>query len=75
MKTIVFFPTNNIGKYDRYKNSFEKEKMVYNRYLIENNTEVKVDVVEDGHDADDGLASVVVHDVFPPFFERECLSV
>ena len=48
MKTIVFFPTNNIGKYDRYKNSFEKEKMVYNRYLIENNTEVKVDVVEDG---------------------------
>ena len=48
MKKIIFFPTNNIGKYDRYKKSFEKENFTYNRYLIdENGLEVKVDVKED----------------------------
>ena len=49
MQKIVFFPTNNIGKYDRYKRSFENESIVYKRYLIDNNgSEVKVDVLEDG---------------------------
>ena len=48
MGNMVFFPTNNVGKYDRYKNSFEKAGFIYKRYLIENNNEVKVDVVEDG---------------------------
>ena len=36
MGNIVFFPTNNVGKYDRYKNSFEKAGFIYKRYLIEN---------------------------------------
>ena len=34
MDSIVFFPTNNIGKYDRYKRSFEKIGMQYERYYI-----------------------------------------
>ena len=49
MQKVVFFPTNNIGKYDRYIKSFNKENITYNRYLIdENGFEVKVNVVEDG---------------------------
>ena len=49
MKKIVFFPTNNIGKYDRYKKSFKKKNIIYNRYLTdENNNDIKVDVLEDG---------------------------
>ena len=37
MKKIVFFPTNNIGKYDRYKKSFKKKNIIYNRYLTDEN--------------------------------------
>lgn len=49
MDSIVFFPTNNIGKYDRYKRSFEKIGMQYERYYISSaGKEVKVDVKEDG---------------------------
>ena len=49
MKKIVFFPTNNIGKYERYKKSFEKKNIIYNRYLTdENGIEIKVEVSEDG---------------------------
>ena len=49
MKKIVFFPTNNIGKYDRYKKSFKKKNIIYNRYLTdENGIEIKVEVSEDG---------------------------
>ena len=47
MLKIVFFPTNNIGNYDRYKKSFEKKHITYNRYLIgEDGFDVKVDVIE-----------------------------
>ena len=49
MKKIVFFPTNNIGKYDRYKKSFKKKNIIYNRYLTdENGIDIKVEVSEDG---------------------------
>lgn len=49
MKKIVFFPTNNIGKYDRYKKSFKKKNIIYNRYLTdENGIEIKIEVSEDG---------------------------
>lgn len=49
MSKIVFFPTNNIGKYERYKKSFEKHGIEYNRYLLDcNGEEIKVEVVEDG---------------------------
>lgn len=49
MKKVVFFPTNNLGKYNRYKKSFEKQDIIYNRYLVdENGFDVKVDVLEDG---------------------------
>ena len=46
---IVFFPTNNIGKYDRYKKSFENKGIIYNRYLTdENGNDILVNVKEDG---------------------------
>jgi len=49
MEKMIFFPTNNIGKYDRYKKSFENKKINYNRYLKNKNGEdIKVDVIEDG---------------------------
>ena len=49
MNKIVFFPTNNIGKYNRYKKSFENLGIDYRRYYIKNDTiELKVDVKEDG---------------------------
>ena len=49
MRRLVFFPTNNIGKYDRYKKSFEKEGIVYKRYLTsDDGVDLKVDVLEDG---------------------------
>lgn len=49
MKKQVYFPTNNIGKYERYKRSFENLSIEYNRYFIDSNgNELKVDVVEDG---------------------------
>ena len=49
MSKRVFFPTNNIGKYERYKKSFEKHGIEYNRYLLDcNGEEIKVKVVEDG---------------------------
>lgn len=49
MGHMVFFPTNNIGKYDRYKKSFEKIGMQYRRYYTkEDGSEVKVEVKEDG---------------------------
>ena len=49
MNKIVFFPTNNIGKYNRYKKSFENFGIDYRRYYIKNDTiELKVDVKEDG---------------------------
>ena len=49
MQKVIFFPTNNIGKYDRYKISFNKEDIIYNRYLIDKNGfDVKVNVLEDG---------------------------
>ena len=49
MNNIVFFPTNNIGKYNRYKRSFERLGIQYNRYYVTNDdSEVKVNVIEDG---------------------------
>ena len=49
MRRLVFFPTSNIGKYDRYKTSFEKEGIIYKRYLTsEDGVDLKVDVLEDG---------------------------
>lgn len=49
MNKMVFFPTNNIGKYNRYKKSFENLGIDYRRYYIKNDTiELKVDVKEDG---------------------------
>lgn len=49
MEKLVFFPTNNIGKYDRYKKSFENKKINYNRYLKDKNgKDIKVDIIEDG---------------------------
>lgn len=49
MDKIVFFPTNNIGKFNRYKESFEKIGMQYRRYYTTvDGTEIKVEVKEDG---------------------------
>jgi inosine/xanthosine triphosphate pyrophosphatase family protein len=49
MNKIVFFPTNNIGKFNRYKESFEKIGMQYRRYYTTvDGTEIKVEVKEDG---------------------------
>lgn len=48
MDKIVFFPTNNIGKFNRYKESFEKIGMQYRRYYTTvDGTEIKVEVKED----------------------------
>ena len=47
MNSIVYFPTNNIGKYDRYKKSFDNKNIKYNRYLLDkDNNEIKIDVDE-----------------------------
>lgn len=47
MESIVFFPTNNIGKFDRYKKSFENKNINYDRYLKDKNgIDIKVDVLE-----------------------------
>lgn len=35
-KIVVYFPTNNIGKYERYKKSFELANITYKRYLVNN---------------------------------------
>lgn len=43
LNKYVFFPTNNIGKFDRYKKSFEKNGILYRRYY----KDIKVDVIED----------------------------
>lgn len=49
MNKTVFFPTNNIGKFERYKNAFQKAGFEYNRYLQDENGEsIKVEVNEDG---------------------------
>ena len=49
MKKQVYFPTNNIGKYERYKKSFEKLNINYDRYFVDSNgDELKVEVIEDG---------------------------
>ena len=49
MRRLVFFPTNNIGKYDRYKKSFEKEGIIYRRYLTsDDGADLRVDILEDG---------------------------
>ena len=49
MSNIVYFPTNNIGKYNRYKKSFDKVGIQYNRYYTNNDgSELKVEVKEDG---------------------------
>ena len=49
MNKIVFFPTNNIGKFERYKNAFQNAGFEYNRYLQDENGEsIKVEVNEDG---------------------------
>ncbi|MBO5349211.1 MAG: hypothetical protein J6A89_05275 [Clostridia bacterium] len=46
---VVYFPTNNIGKYERYKKSFELAKIPYERYLVNNEgKEEIVDIKEDG---------------------------
>lgn len=46
---VVFFPTNNVGKYDRYKRSFEDIGIDYKRYYMdESGNDIKVDVQEDG---------------------------
>ena len=49
MSNIVYFPTNNVGKYDRYKKSFEKSGVDYNRYYINSEgNEVKIEIEENG---------------------------
>ena len=49
MEKIIFFPTNNIGKFERYKCAFEKAKIEYNRYFQNQKGEnIKVEVQEDG---------------------------
>lgn len=49
MEKIIFFPTNNIGKFERYKFAFEKAKIEYNRYFQNQKGEnIKVEVQEDG---------------------------
>ncbi len=49
MNKTVFFPTNNIGKFERYKNAFQKAGVEYYRYLQDENGEnIKVEVNEDG---------------------------
>lgn len=49
-KIVVYFPTNNIGKYERYKKSFELANIPYERYLINNEgKEEIVDIIEDGN--------------------------
>lgn len=49
MKQIVFFPTNNIGKYERYQRAFQRKGIDYQRYWIDaQGKEVKVEVPEDG---------------------------
>lgn len=48
-KIVVYFPTNNIGKYERYKKSFELARIPYERYLVNNlGKEEIVDIKEDG---------------------------
>lgn len=49
MEKIIFFPTNNIGKFERYKCAFEKAEIEYNRYFQNQKGEnIKVEVQEDG---------------------------
>lgn len=44
---IVFFPTNNVGKYNRYKESFDRLGIEYHRYLLDEiGNEIKVKVEE-----------------------------
>ena len=40
MNKTVFFPTNNIGKLERYKNAFQKAGVEYYRYLQDENGEI-----------------------------------
>lgn len=48
-KVLVYFPTNNVGKYERYKKSFELANIQYERYLVNNEgKEEIVDIKEDG---------------------------
>ncbi len=50
LKTIVYFPTNNIGKYERYKKSFENNNITYNRYLKDQNgNDIIVNVIENAN--------------------------
>jgi len=49
MKKSIYFPTNNIGKYERYSQSFKNSGITYNRYYIsDSGEEIKVDVEENG---------------------------
>ena len=49
MQLLVFFPTNNIGKYNRYKSAFRNKNINYKRYYVDqNNNEIKINVIEDG---------------------------
>lgn len=43
-KIVVYFPTNNIGKYERYKKSFELANITYKRYLV--NNEGKEEIID-----------------------------
>ena len=47
MESIVFFPTNNIGKFNRYKRFFEEKNIDYRRYLRIGDEEIKTEVKED----------------------------
>ena len=49
MEKMVFFPTNNVGKYNRYKTSFDNAGVNYCRYYINlAGDEVKVEIEENG---------------------------
>lgn len=43
-KIVAYFSTNNIGKYERYKKSFELANITYERYLL--NNEGKEEIVD-----------------------------
>ena len=49
MDVIVFFPTNNDGKFLRYKTAIEKTGMQYKRFFTKaDGSKIKLDVKEDG---------------------------
>ena len=46
----VFFPTNNIGKFSRYEETFKKAQIKYHRYLKDKDgKDMKIEVEENGN--------------------------